>query len=285
MNARVNNDPKLCNLKCMIKAATTLEPIGYEPIDVKRLNPRSSKGAKLEALQQIYFAPIDALCDDGEKFELLMEFIKAHLFHHTSYFETSLEDSYTILEESELTENSRVIDPAWEPILKPVHAILLSLLEYREREDCPERVRQAISPEFVASLVPLMLTPMHQERQSLSSILIYAVRELKGRFTPLILEATAEYIHRLNERNMPLRGVPNFMTVMLAIHDSVLDGRSQSAFLHLIHSSLFPLYKHRHFYLIVRPYSSTLMFVLYKYYRKNDRFVDIGSEYFPAISK
>lgn len=190
-----------------------------------------------------------------------------------------------ILEESELTENSRVIDPAWEPILRPVHAILLSLLEYRQQEDCPERVRQAISPEFMASLVPLMLTPMHQERQSLSSILIYALRDLKGRFTPLILDAISEYIHRLNERNMPLRGVPNFMTVMLAIHDSELDGRTLSAFLHLIHSSLFPLYKHRHFYLIIRPYSSILLYVLYKYYRKNERFIDLGNEYFPATSK
>ena len=270
-----------CTIKDLILAATALLPIGPNINDEFLRTSDSALGAKVKALNLIETYHLKNVMTDETALDLFCSLIGAHLFYNQSLFDVTLEETFLVLEVEGKTTSNRISEPAFSLILEPIFRITVTLIDLLIHEPVPAYFSNKISPSFVASLVPLLLSPIYNERAYILKSLELAIVFLDEAYDIAILKAFDNYIDNIIIRKLPLRGVNEileFMDLMLN-KNAVKSEKLTSVILNLVHSKIFPLYRHKYFYFISDLYRIIIGKTLDVFYRnpaKAQAHIDAG---------
>lgn len=244
----------------LILSATALIPTGAQDCDLESCNPQSALGAKLSAINIIQNYVSKIIIADSKHIDLLVDLILTHIFYNEGLFERKIESTFAILEGSDSLTSSRVNEPAFKGILIPVFKILNSIMKYLSDGSSFEILLKTIPPSLISSMVPLLMSPIHGERVYLLNIFESAILCLNEEYSTALLSAIENYIYMLVERNLPLREVNGILRLLV-----VCNVRMPKLFLELVHSTIFPLYRHPKFYMISENYAFIIELALNRY--------------------
>lgn len=256
---------KFHDIDCVISAATTLLPSDFSH---QALEMNVPFRYKLKALKRVCDLSVSEICCDLTRVYSVMQFINAHLFHYSSYYELTLESTFQKLEEHGTISSSYVEEPAWESIIQPIHGLLLRLTRSINDPFAPEFLVYELTPGYFRSLIPLLMTPFVPERNGILDILVYIVFNTSGEYTVAILNALEDYICYLNQHNMPLRAVNDILLLLETIwEDCITDNPVLNAFMCCLQTAIVPLHHHRHFYIISDGYIDLISKVISKHFK------------------
>lgn len=251
--------------KDLILAATTIIPLGTNRCDHNSNNLSSTLGAKIRALIQIYKYLQNIIANDNDIIEHIFRLLKVHLLHNESLYERTLHDSFQQLEISLSDTSPRIHEPAMSYILSTIYGILKLLLR-----DSNYVFKNGICPtSFIASLIPLLMSPIREERIHLLDIFNFSILNLGESCQLEIMHALGNYLDMISMRELPLRGVNSILQLAVTyLNTNVRNNELVSkAFLNFVHSCVFTLYKNRFFYLISESYGYLIKMALEIFYR------------------
>lgn len=263
-------------MKDLILTATAIVPIGSN-IDADNVSTcQSALGAKVKALGLIKSRFKEIVLTDEETLNLFCAMIETHLHHNQSLFYSTLEETFFILDADGLLTSSRVREPAFKFILEPIFKMTVSLVEILVQGSVPEFFSNKITPSFVASLVPLFMSPIFEEHVYLKNIFEMTISFLEEPFDLALLKAFHNYIDNILIWKLPLRGVNEILELieLLLNGDILKDGIIRATFLSLVHSSIFPLYRNEYFYLVSKRYGKIIRKTLDIFYRNPSKAIE-----------
>ena len=259
-----------CDLLCKLKAAAAIVPIPVE----KYKSISELLLAKFEVIEEISTLSATEFTKDPAVFSSLYEAVTANIFFNSQEYTRTFTESYELHFDSSKDPSEFIIEPALEDIILPLHSLLLSIFKlYKISVNESERqlIRSKFSPSFIQLLVPLLETPIDEERESFAALFSYIAQNLDSDYLKALIESFDFFTSKILENERPVRGVDHILSV--ATHMVVFCSKSaavRQAFTNLAENTLSYLHAHPHFILFHDEYNQFFVYFLRFFHLKDD---------------
>ncbi len=216
---------------------------------------------------------VSEFTEDPIIFSAFYEAVTVNIFYNSQEYVRTLSDTYDLIFDSSKSPVDHIAEPALEEIILPIHQLLASIFRmYRKSIDESQRklIRSKFLPSFFGLLVPLLETPIDEERESFGAIFNYVAQNLDLDYQEALIISFDSFVSKVIDQERPVRGIEHILAVSShLVVASAKNPELQVLFTDFAENTLAPLYSHPHFILFHEEYSQFLVYYLRFFHLKD----------------